>query len=240
MIDLHCHLLPGIDDGPSSMEDSLKLCRIAVSDGITHAIVTPHIHPGRWENTRQSIARDCHALEQALARNNIPLKLGFAGEIRLSDQLPRQVENYETPFYGEMGGFKIMLLEFPHGHIIPGSNKLVSWLLDRGIRPLIAHPERNRQVMRDIEMISPFVEAGCMLQLTGGSLLGLFGESVRRVALELLERNWVDVVASDGHNDTVRQPVLSGVHSFLGDNFGHETAARLLCSTPLDMISGQW
>ena len=85
MIDLHCHLLPGIDDGPATPGETLRLCRMAVADGITHAIVTPHIHPGRWSNTKQSIARDCARLQRALARRNIPLRVGFAAEVRLTD-----------------------------------------------------------------------------------------------------------------------------------------------------------
>jgi len=110
VIDLHCHLLPGIDDGPDTPGETLRLCRMAVADGITHAIVTPHIHPGRWSNTKQSIARDCARLQRALARRNIPLRVGFAAEVRLTDQVMRQVEQNEIPFYGEVDGYRVMLL----------------------------------------------------------------------------------------------------------------------------------
>ena len=140
MIDLHCHLLPGIDDGPDTLEQSLELCRIAVADGISHAVVTPHIHPGRWENTRASIQHRCQALREALADSNIPLQLGFAAEVRLTDQIMQQIADNEIPFYGEVDGYRIMLLEFPHGHMIPGSETLAQWLLNQGIRPLTASP----------------------------------------------------------------------------------------------------
>jgi len=228
MIDLHCHLLPGVDDGPDSLEESLALCRIAVADGITHSIVTPHIHPGRWENNKASIEHDSKALQQALDEHNIPLKLGFAGEVRLTDQIMRQVENDEIPFYGEVDGYQIMLLEFPHGHIIPGSEKLVEWLLGRKIRPLIAHPERNREVMRDVSKIEPFVEMGCMLQLTGGSLLGLFGGPVENAAYEILNKGWVDVVASDGHNKGSRRPELSIVYGVITKYLGSTAPTNCL------------
>ncbi len=232
MIDLHCHLLPGVDDGPGTLEESLALCRIAVADGITHSIVTPHIHPGRWGNTKASIEHDCKALQRALDLHAIPLKLGFAGEVRLTDQIMRQVENDEIPFYGEVDGYRIMLLEFPHGHIIPGSEKLVDWLLMRKIRPLIAHPERNRAVMRDVGKIEPFVEMGCMLQLTGGSLLGIFGGPVEKAAHEILNKGWVDVVASDGHNKGARRPELSMVFGVIAKHLGSTVPTSYLLENP--------
>ncbi len=123
MIDLHCHLLPNIDDGPQTLDESIELCRIATADGVTHAIVTPHIHPGRWENTRQSIQRDCENLQSELLKNNIPLQLGFAAEVRLTDQIMQQVEHNEIPFYGEVDGYNIMLLEFPPRPYHPGQRQ---------------------------------------------------------------------------------------------------------------------
>ena len=226
MIDLHCHLLPGVDDGPATLAESLALCRIAVADGITHSIVTPHIHPGRWDNTKNTIERGCKALQISLDEAGIELKLGFAAEVRLSDQIMQQIEDDEIPFYGEVDGYNIMLLEFPHGHIIPGSEKLVAWLMDRKIRPLIAHPERNRAVMREVEVIRPFVELGCLLQITGGSLLGSFGDQAEVVANDLLGRGWVDVVASDGHNCGARRPELSGAFECVSQILGNSVEQR--------------
>jgi len=226
MIDLHCHLLPGVDDGPATLEESLELCKIAVADGITHSIVTPHIHPGRWNNTKKTIERDCKALQIALDEAGIELKLGFAAEVRLSDQIMQQIENDEIPFYGEIDGYNIMLLEFPHGQIIPGSEKLVGWLMDRKVRPLIAHPERNKAVMGDVELIRPFVEAGCLLQVTGGSLLGGFGGKAEVVAKDLLSRGWVDAVASDGHNAGARRPELSKAFECVSPIVGDSTVRQ--------------
>ncbi len=240
MIDLHCHLLPGIDDGPDTLEESLELCRIAANDGITHAVVTPHIHPGRWGNTRESIQRDLIVLQRALQKESVNLHLGFAAEVRLTDEVMGQVEREEIPFYGEVGGFQIMLLEFPHGHVIPGSEKLVAWLLRRNIRPMIAHPERNRQVMRDLSLLQPFVDAGCWLQITGGSVLGNFGEPAQNVARQLLVADQVTVVASDGHNRKARQPVLRQAFIRIAANYGQERAARLMQEMPAIIAGGQF
>ena len=240
MIDIHCHLLPGIDDGPNILEESLQLCRIAAEDGISHAIVTPHIHPGRWNNTRAIIQSRLQELKICLLEEDIPLQLGFAGEVRLSDQLMLQLDMEEIPFYGEVNGFKIMLLEFPHSHIIPGSEKMVRWLLANNIRPLLAHPERNKQVMRDPGQLDTFVEAGCWLQLTAGSLLGKFGEQAKSTALSLLADDRVAVIASDGHNAKARPPVLREAYTFLCDLLGGERATQLVQSNPAKIVSSQF
>ena len=139
MIDIHCHLLPGIDDGATDMAQSLAMARLAVADGISHAVLTPHIQPGRWDNSAQAIAAATAALRAALGREGIPLKLGFAAEVRLSDQIFQQLEEGIIPFLGESDGSKVMLLEFPHTHILPGTDKLVTWLLRNGIRPLFLY-----------------------------------------------------------------------------------------------------
>jgi protein-tyrosine phosphatase len=240
LIDLHCHLLPGIDDGPATPRETLRLCRIAVADGITHAIVTPHIHPGRWTNTRQSIARDCARLRRALVKREIPLQVGFAAEVRLSDALMQQVESDEIPFYGEVDGYQVMLLEFPHGHIIPGSDKLARWLLARNIRPLIAHPERNRQVMKDPALLQPFLDAGCWLQLTAGSVLGHFGERAQTLAKQLLDEDLVTVLASDGHNAGARQPVLSEALDYLRRHYSSTRLQRIMYDNPGRIVASQF
>lgn len=240
MIDLHCHLLPGIDDGPDTLEESLELCRMAVADGISHAIVTPHIHPGRWENTRQSIEQACSQLQQNLEQQGIALKLGFAAEVRLSDQIMQQVADKAIPFYGVVDGYQIMLLEFPHGYIIPGSDKLVAWLLQRNIRPLIAHPERNRQLMKDPEQLTPFIDAGCWLQLTAGSVLGMFGEPAQDLAQQLLDDDAVTVIASDGHNKDARQPALKQAFEYIVQRYDRERAEQLIVHTPAAIVADQF
>ena len=240
MIDLHCHLLPGIDDGPATPRETLRLCRLAVADGITHAITTPHIHPGRWHNTKATIAKDCRKLQRALAKRNIPLQVGYAAEVRLTDEIMQQVENDEIPFYGKVDGYHIMLLEFPHGQIIPGSDKLVRWLLQRRIRPLIAHPERNKQVMKDPTQLTPFIKAGCWLQLTAGSVTGNFGERAQTVARQLLDEDVVAVLASDGHNSGARRPALAEAFEYIAEHYGESRAKRLMLHNPATIAASQF
>ncbi len=240
MIDLHSHLLPGLDDGPRTLKEALRLCRMAVEDGITHAIVTPHIHPGRWDNTRQDILKALPLLKRALADEGIPLHLGCAAEVRLTDQIMRQVTSGDIPFYGESDGYKIMLLEFPHGVIVPGSEKLVHWLMARGIRPLIAHPERNKEVMRNPGRLKPLIDAGCWLQVTAGSVVGGFGRRAGKIARALLTEDVVTVVASDAHNHRSRPPRLSHAFTAIANEFGQERALRLMRDTPRAITASQF
>lgn len=240
MIDLHCHLLPGIDDGPSTIQESLELCRIAENDGITHVVVTPHIHPGRWDNSLQVIQSKVRQLTSILHQKEVQLRIGFAGEVRLTDDIIRQVNLAEIPYYGVVDGYQIMLLEFPHAHIIPGSEKIIEWLLSQGIRPLIAHPERNKRVMNDPASILPFVEAGCWLQVTAGSLLGNFGEKAQIVAEQFLQDDVITVLASDGHNTKARPPKMSEAFQLVCRDFGRDLAEKLMIHSPKEIAFGQF
>ena len=190
MIDLHCHLLPGIDDGPGTLLQALDMARVAVANGITEAHVTPHLHVGRWDNELAGIQKAVDAYRAELAIAAIPLKLGFAAEVRLAYEVLPLIEAGRVPCLGELDGFKVMLLEFPHSHVPVGSDKFVAWLLNRGIRPMIAHPERNKEIMRDSARLRPFVTAGCLLQLTADALTGGFGEVCEARAIEFLENGW--------------------------------------------------
>ncbi|HYC61716.1 MAG TPA: CpsB/CapC family capsule biosynthesis tyrosine phosphatase, partial [Thermoanaerobaculia bacterium] len=190
MIDLHCHYLPGIDDGAQVLDEALDLARAAVHSGITTAVLTPHVHPGRYENTAASIRSLCAAFRRVLQHKQIPLDVRAGGEVRISPEILGLVQENQIPFVGEMDGYNILLLEFPHSHLVVGAEKLIDWLLARRIRPLIAHPERNKEVMRKVDKIEPFVRMGCMLQLTGASVSGEFGQSALECARKIIERDW--------------------------------------------------
>lgn len=240
MIDIHCHLLPGIDDGPETIEQALELARIATENGITHSVVTPHIHPGRWENSKAIIEQHCTSFGEAITEAGIPLQLGYAAEVRLSPEVLQLVADDQIPFYGEVDGYKILLLELPHSHVPPGSDKLTQWLLDQKIRPMIAHPERNKGIMRNIEQIQPFVDQGCLFQLTAGAIAGLFGESAQKTAETLLSKNYVTVIASDAHNARHRPPKLDHGRDVAATILGEERAAELVNEAPMSIVTHQF
>ena len=230
MIDLHCHFLPGIDDGAQNLADGLALAQAAVADGITYSVMTPHIHPGRYENTRSSIEQAFKDFRLALRKARVPLHIGMAAEVRLSPDIVALLSQNEVPFLGELNGYRIILLEFEHTQITPGADKLIEWLLKHKIRPLIAHPERNQDVMRDLTKIEPFVEMGCFLQITAGALLGHFGRVPQQRAFQLLEFDVFKVLASDAHNLKGRRPALregtEAAASVLGEQSAHDLVNR--------------
>lgn len=238
MIDLHCHLLPGIDDGPETLEQALAMARLAVDNGITEARVTPHVHVGRWDNDLQGIEKAVEAHRVQLALAGIPLKLGYAAEVRLAYEVLPLIEDGRAPCLGALDGFKVMLIELPHSHVPVGSDKFVAWLLNRGIRPMIAHPERNKEIMRDSGRLRPFVEAGCLLQLTADAVAGEFGEICEVRAIEFLENGWVTILASDAHDTTTRPPRLAPGLEVARAILGNDAAEALVDATPRRILYG--
>ncbi|SDJ66518.1 tyrosine-protein phosphatase [Microbulbifer yueqingensis] len=208
MIDLHCHLLPGIDDGARDLDQALRLARMAVDDGITHCVATPHIHPGRWDNSLDNISAVFREFRAALEGAGIPLQLGMAAEIRLSEEILTMVASGRVPFLGRWEGDRVLLLELPHSHIPPGVEQLIRWLQKQGIRPMIAHPERNKDVLRDFAKVLPLARLGCLFQVTAGAVAGDFGEGPMQRAHELLQQNLVTILATDAHHEVRRPPVL--------------------------------
>ncbi|WP_406828061.1 tyrosine-protein phosphatase [Microbulbifer sp. ARAS458-1] len=232
MIDLHCHLLPGIDDGARDLDQSLILARAAVADGITHVVATPHIHPGRFPNTLATITKAFRTLQAVLKEQGIPLKLGMAAEIRLSEEILNMVMLKQVPFLGEWEGDRVLLLELPHSHIPPGTEQLIRWLIKQKIRPMIAHPERNKDVIRDFSKVLPLVREGCLFQVTSGAVIGQFGEPAQQRAIELLERNLVTILATDAHHEVRRPPILKAGRQAAAEIVGDEKSWQLVRDNP--------
>ena len=238
MIDLHCHLFPGIDDGPTTLAKALEMARFAVAEGIVRSVVTPHLHVGRWDNDRARIEAAASAFRAALAEAGIELDIGFAAEVRADYAILQLIEEDRVPFLGVLDGQRVMLLEFPHGSVPVGSEKLVDWLLAHGVRPMIAHPERNKDIMRDPPRLEAFVGAGCLVQLTADALDGGFGERTRECAVEFLERGWVSVLATDGHDCEARPPRISRGLAVARSVVGDAAAQEMVQGLPSRIVGG--
>lgn len=232
MIDLHCHFLPGIDDGPETLEQALELARAAVADGITHSVLTSHVHPGRYPNQRRNIEAAVDVFRVELAKAGIPLRIRAGGEARLCPEMIDLLAQNQLPFLGEVNGYRIVLLEFPHQLIPVGSIRFVQSLLKNKIRPLIAHPERNKTVMAHPEKIDEFAEAGCWLQLTAGSLVGRFGANAQQAAFQIIDAGWDCLLATDAHDIKNRPPLLSEGFAALKSRYGESTAQRMVIDRP--------
>ncbi|WP_028240736.1 tyrosine-protein phosphatase [Stutzerimonas azotifigens] len=235
MIDLHNHLLPGIDDGAPDLETALALARAAVQDGFTHLVCTPHIHPGRYDNTPASISAAKAEFEAGLQRHGIALKVAAAAEVRFGMELMVGINQNAIPFLGEWQGNKVLLLEFPHGEIPFGAERLTQWLLQHNITPMIAHPERNKGLMRTPSRLKPFLEQGCLLQVTAASVAGSFGPAAQSLAHALLEQGVVAILASDAHNLVHRPPKMTEGMQHAARIVGEHQAEALVKHTPWEI-----
>lgn len=235
MIDLHCHFLPGIDDGAQTMAEALVLAQAAVDGGVSHAVLTPHMHEGRYDNSYTSLLPLLDIFRAELAGHEIPLQVGLAAEIRIGFELLEWLQAGEIPFLGQLEGHDVMLLEFPHEQIPPGADKLMLRLMNEGVLPLIAHPERNKHVIRNLDVIKPFVEMGCLLQVTAGSVAGAFGPPVQMRAREMLEKGWVHILATDAHNIDWRPPNLAQGRAAAAMIVGEQESWALVKDRPWEL-----
>ncbi|MGM0564437.1 MAG: tyrosine-protein phosphatase [Pseudomonadota bacterium] len=227
MIDLHGHFLPGIDDGADTLPAALEMLKMAEADGTTRLVITPHIQPGTYDNTPAIIAEAFATLEREARTEGVGLELAWAAEMHIVPELMEQAEADTIPWLGEYQGRKVVLLEMPHSHVPPGCVQLIRWLVARDILPLIAHPERNLEIIERPEHIRPLAGAGAHFQLTGGALTGVFGEGARNCARLLLDWGLGDALASDAHSTRRRNPKMSDSVAELAALVGDERAADM-------------
>lgn len=235
MIDLHNHLLPGIDDGAKTVADSIELLKIAADDGITKMVMTPHIEPGRYNNTTQTISEAFELLSIELNNSDITIEIAMAAEVHLDPAILPMIDNGQIPFLGEEEGYKIMLLELPHGHIPPGTDQFIKYLIKNNIRPIIAHPERNRAIMEDMDKLKNLKELGCLTQVTSSSITGTFGVNIHRTSIKMLNQGNVDIIASDAHDSRYRPPTLATARTLAEGLLGQEKAWALVHDRPMSI-----
>lgn len=236
MIDLHCHFLPGIDDGPETLPEALDLARAAVADGITHSVLTSHVHPNRYSNQRNSLEVAVASFRAELSKASIALEVRMGGEARLCPELIDLLAADQVPFLGEVNGYRILLLEFPHQLLPVGSLRFINSLLKLKIRPLIAHPERNKAIMANTDKVTEFAEAGCWLQITAGALVGRFGAQSQQAAFKIIDEGWNCVLATDAHNLQYRPPLLSEGEAALQRYYGNAMAQSMVYERPATIL----
>lgn len=239
LVDIHCHLLPWVDDGAQDLQAGLGLAKAAAVSRISTAILTPHVFPGRFDNDLPSLRPEFAAFRKALESAGIALELHLGGEVHLTPESLEMAVDGRAPLLGGWQGAKVMLLEFPDGHIPVGALNAVRWLMRAGIVPMIAHPERNKAVMRSPDAIEPFVREGCLLQLTAASVCGWFGQRAYDTAHELLRREQVTAVATDAHNLRYRPPVLIDAWCRLRDTYDADLATLLCATNPAAIVAGR-
>lgn len=232
MIDIHNHIIPAIDDGPDTPEQSLELLRIAEANDIQRLVCTPHMHPGRYDNDITTITPAFDALVGLALEAGVSIQLAMGAEVRFSDELMFQLRNERIPMIGKWEGNDCLLLEMPHQNIPMGIEEMLEWLTRQHVRVVIAHPERNKELMAYPERIFPLVERGALLQVTAGCIPGFFGEKAQTTARWLLDHELVQFVASDAHHSKHRPPAMKAAAEMLDDWYGKEFRDQLTMINP--------
>jgi len=206
MIDTHLHILPGVDDGPETVQESLALARALVQEGVHTAIATPHYNDEFLPRSAAEIQERVHDLQQVLDHHDIPLRL-FPGHEALIK--PGLVEDIQTGRLGTLNGSHYLLLELWNSAWLPETERVIFELRAFGIVPIIAHPERYRAIQKDPHRLDALLQQGALIQLVAGSLIGMQGNTARRTAEDLLKKGLIHCIASDAHCLSMRPPGVS-------------------------------
>lgn len=224
LIDLHCHILPGVDDGAKDRIMALKMAQAAVDQGISHILLTPHHMDSHYMNHKIDVIKETGAFRQDLVDNNIPLKVFPGQEVHLTGDLLKAIFDDDILFMDS--GNRYLLLEFPHNEVPEYAESMIFELTSRGITPVLAHPERNQGFQKDPDKLYSFVKMGCLTQLTSSSYLGVFGKNVQVLTEKIIKANLGFAFASDAHNFKGRRFMMREAFDKLQEQEGIETAQR--------------
>ena len=235
MIDIHCHILPGLDDGPKDMEEAVAMCRVAQADGIQTVVATPHSRNGVYMNNEQTILPVLGELEEHLKIAGVALNLRPGADIHIHPETISFLRNNPRLL---LGG-RYFLLELPAQSIPPFTRDFIFEALLAGFIPIITHPERNTILQSHFKDLEEWVRAGVLVQITAMSLTGAFGSQVRECAFQMVRMGMVHLVATDAHSPRRRPPVLSKAREVLETIVGPEQARALVKDIPEKILRGE-
>jgi len=236
MIDLHSHILPGIDDGAKKIEDSLEMAKIAVANGTTVIAATPHVIEGKWLPNWDVIVKLCAELNTEFKKEKLNLTVIPGGEVALNMDI---LELVTGPGPYCINGGKYMLVELPATHIPHYTDDFFFSLQTRGINPILAHPERHPEIAQNPELVLDWVHKGILMQMNGPSLVGKMGERAMKTAGTLLFSNLIHFFGSDAHSPKSRTPRLVDAEEKAKSLVGYEMTQQILYKNPLNLISGE-
>ncbi len=230
MIDIHSHILPGLDDGAGSMEEALAMARLAVAGGIQSMVATPHVAPGLYPNSREDILKAADGLRLAMQKEGIPLNLLPGAEYHLEPELPRRMQRGELLTLNDKGRY--LLVELP-ATLAPAYTVQTFYELQlAGVTPVIAHPERNEVFAADPALLYNLIARGALAQITAGSLTGLFGHTARACARKFLKKGCAHFIATDAHSAEGRGPLLTPAKKEAARLLNEEEAHQLVAGNP--------
>lgn len=220
MIDIHSHILPGVDDGSADMKESLNMARKAVEAGITHLFATPHHLNEKYVNVKRDIIDRAVRLNDSLQQNNIPLIIHLGQEVRIHRDIFTSLEKEEILTLDDNG--KYLLLELPSGKVPTYTKEVIYELLLKGITPIIVHPERNKELIENHKLLFELVQEGALTQLTSGSINGNFGKKIQSFSKKIIEHNLSHFIATDAHNIISRGFSLQHAYEIITKAYGIE------------------
>lgn len=229
MIDIHCHILWDIDDGPADFDGSMAMARLAAADGTRQLVATPHIHDA--QQSPEIIAEKAAHLNQALRDEGVDLEILCGGD-NLYNLGAEDLARFS------INSTQYTLVEFPHTHLPANAGEAIFEALNHGLIPIITHPERNPSIAQNPKLIFGMVESGALVQLTAESLVGGFGPAAKACSRYLLKKKMVHFLASDGHSAKFRPPVLSAGVKAAAKIVGKDAARRLVFENPEKIVLG--
>jgi len=218
VIDIHCHILPGIDDGASSIEESIFMVKEGYEDGIHTIVATPHHMNGIYNNEKEDILTYVDLLNQRVQQEGLNVTILPGSEIHIYGEFLEDLKSDRLLTFNDKN--KYIFLEFPYYRIPENANRLIFEILVSGHIPIIPHPERNKDLQNNPDKLYQFVKQGAITQLTASSLLGLFGMSTQKFSLQIIEHNLAHVIASDSHGIGKRGVKLKEAYQYIKNEFG--------------------
>ena len=230
MIDLHCHILPGLDDGARALDEALEMARIAVGEGIETIVATPHLFRGNDLKDFGDIDERRKELNGALVGQNIQLEIKLGAEVHVSHFLIDALQKSRNRLV--LNGSSYMFVEFPQDHVYRAAQNLFFEVMNEGIIPIIAHPERNIVFGQNPGLLYDLVQQGALVQVNSGSLTGIYGRQPYEAVLRLIGWDLVHFIASDGHDPRSIPPRLAEAAKKAEVLAGKETARALVRDNP--------
>jgi protein-tyrosine phosphatase len=235
-VDIHCHLIPGIDDGAKSWQETHAMAEIAVDEGVATIIATPHQLGTYAHNDGDTIRQRTEELQQQLQEHGVDLRVLPGADVRIDEPMLAGLRAGHVLTLADRG--KHVLLELPHELYFPLEGVLAA--LDRaGLVGILSHPERNQGLLKDPQQASRLVKLGCLMQITAGSLLGAFGPAPQQMAEWMLEQGLVHFLATDAHGCRSRRPLMRRAFQYAAELVEEEVAVEICCRNPAAVAAGQ-
>ena len=237
MIDIHHHLLPGLDDGARDLDTSLAMVEMAIADGITHIACTPHANHRYFFDPEHNAALFAELQDAVTKRFGELITLGLGCDFHLMFDNIEDAQRHPTRY--TINSHNYLLVEFPDSAVSPNTAQTFYQLSLSGMTPIITHPERNPILARHPERMLDWLQAGALIQVTASSLTGRFGQVAEQTSIWLLDHQWVHFIATDAHNTQSRPPLLRAAFDLLAERYDAATAERLCIANPHAAFYGE-